>query len=263
VPRAFVIDAFTSDAFAGNPAGVVLLDEPADSGWMQSVAAELRHSETAFAVERADGDYELRWFTPAVEVALCGHATLATTHALRSTGARGPFTFHTRSGALHTSGADGGTIEMDFPARRPMPIDAPTGLATALGGVTPRSVHAAGDDLLVAVVDAATVAALEPDIAALRALECRGVSVTARADDGVDFDFVSRFFAPRVGVDEDPVTGSAHCALAPFWSVRLGRSPLIGVQLSARGGRVGVEVRGDRVVLRGRAVTVLEGTLRA
>lgn len=260
--RAFVIDAFTDVAFRGNPAGVVLLDEPADAAWMQDVAAELRHSETAFVTERVDGEHDLRWFTPAVEVDLCGHATLATTHALDSTGAGGSFVFHTRSGPLRTTVEADGTIAMDFPAQSPQPVDEPLGLAAALGA-DPVSVHGNGVDVLVELADAATVVALRPDIAALRSVECRGVTVTAAADAGADHDFVSRFFAPRVGVDEDPVTGSAHCALAPFWAQRLGQLTLTGVQRSERGGRIGVDVRGDRVVLRGRAVTVLDGTLRA
>jgi PhzF family phenazine biosynthesis protein len=257
----FVIDAFSDVAFRGNPAGVVLVDAPVEPSWMQDVAAELKHSETAFVSSRRDGAYDLRWFTPLAEVDLCGHATLATTHALASIGIGSPFVFMTRSGPLRTSFTRDGAIEMEFPAQPPEPIDPPAGLVDALG-VTPVSVHGNDTDLLVELPDAATVARLRPDIAALRELECRGVAVTAAAEDGADHDFVSRFFAPRVGVDEDPVTGSAHCALAPFWSARLGRTSMTGVQLSARGGRVGVEVNGDRVVLRGRAVTVLEGTLR-
>jgi PhzF family phenazine biosynthesis protein len=255
--RAFVVDAFTDVAFRGNPAGVVLLSEPVAADWMQDVAAELRHSETAFVTARGDGGYDLRWFTPLVEVQLCGHATLATTHVLRSTGAAGPFTFHTRSGVLRTTVADG-VIAMDFPAQPAQPITPLPGLATALGAA-PIAIAGNGIDLLVELGDAAAVAALAPDIDALRTFECRGVAVTADADE--DFDFVSRFFAPRVGVDEDPVTGSAHCMLGPYWAARLGRSSLRAAQLSARGGRVDVEVLGDRVTLSGRAVTVLEGTL--
>lgn len=255
--RAFVIDAFTDVAFRGNPAGVVFLDGAADPGWMQSVAAELKHSETAFVRPRDDGDYDLRWFTPAVEVDLCGHATLAATHALASTGPGGSFAFHTRSGVLRTS-VEGEGIALDFPAQPPHPVAEPAGLADALG-VRPVSIHGNGIDVLVEVADEATVAGLAPDVAALAAVECRGVTVTAAADG--DDDFVSRFFAPRVGVDEDPVTGSAHCMLAPFWSTRLGRARMAARQLSARGGRLEVELHGDRVVLRGRAVTVLDGRL--
>jgi PhzF family phenazine biosynthesis protein len=260
--RAFVVDAFTDVAFRGNPAGVVLLDDPADAAWMQDVAAELRHSETAFVRRRDDGDFDLRWFTPAVEVKLCGHATLATTHVLAGARHTGPFAFHTLSGVLRTDVDAHGTITMDFPAQPTEPVDEPAGLRDALR-TTPTSVRGNGIDLLVEVADASTVRDLAPDFEALRGVECRGVSVTARADAGADCDFVSRFFAPRVGVAEDPVTGSAHCALTPYWSERLGRTSLVAVQLSPRGGRLEVEVRGDRVLLRGRAVTVLEGSLTA
>ncbi len=255
-----MVDAFSSRPFSGNPAGVVLLDEPAEASWMQQVAAELKHSETAFALQRADGDYDLRWFTPAAEVRLCGHATLATTHVLATTGHTGPVAFHTRSGVLRAEVQAGGLVAMDFPAQPVRPVDEPAGLRDALG-VVPRLVHGNGIDVLVEVADTSTLGNLAPDIDALGEVECRGVIVTARADDGADHDFVSRFFAPRVGVDEDPVTGSAHCALAPYWMDRLGRASLVGVQLSPRGGRVAVEVRGDRVQLRGSAVTILEGSL--
>jgi PhzF family phenazine biosynthesis protein len=257
--RAFVVDAFTDRAFRGNPAGVVFLDEPAEAEWLQAVAAELKHSETAFVRRRADGDYDLRWFTPAVEVNLCGHATLATTHVLAGFGAGSTFTFHTRSGALLAAVEPDGAIALDFPAQPPHPVAEPAGLATALG-VPVVSTHSNGVDVLAELADESTVADLAPDIAALRQVECRGVTVTAAADQ--DGDFVSRFFAPRVGVDEDPVTGSAHTMLTPFWAARLGRTTLSARQLSPRGGRLGVELRGDRVVLRGRAVTVLDGALR-
>lgn len=260
--RIVVVDAFTDTAFRGNPAGVVVLTAPAERSWMQDVAAELRHSETAFVLARTDSAYELRWFTPAVEVDLCGHATLAATHVLLGTGATGPFAFHTRSGVLHASAAPDGRVVLDFPARPPHPVDRIEGLAAALG-TDPIGVWRAGDDILVEVADATAVLALTPDIDALRAVDARGVVVTAAADEGTDHDFVSRFFAPNVGVDEDPVTGSAHCALAPFWCERLGRRPLTGVQLSTRTGRMDVELRGDRVLLTGAAVTVLEGSLAA
>jgi PhzF family phenazine biosynthesis protein len=258
--QAFVVDAFTSRPFSGNPAGVVLLEEPAEPSWMQDVAAEFKHSETCFVLSRDDGEYDLRWFTPAVEVDLCGHATLAAAHVLAASGARPPFRFHTRSGVLGTDVAVDGTVTMDFPAQPTTPIGEPVGLSDALG-VTPVSVHGNGIDLLVSVTDADTVRRMEPDIDRLRDVECRGVIVTAPAGRDVDADFVSRWFGPRVGVDEDPVTGSAHCALAPYWSAIVGRPALVGLQLSPRGGRVGVELRGDRVLLRGCAVTVLAGTL--
>ena len=259
--RVFVVDAFTDTAFRGNPAGVVLLTAPAESSWMQDVAAELRHSETAFVAARADGDHDLRWFTPTTEVDLCGHATLATTHVLSAVGERGRFDFHTRSGVLHTEVGLNASITMDFPAHPVSEIPGVGGLPRALR-TAPVSVHRGGPDVLVELVDAAAVDALEPDLVALAGLDARGVIVTAAADPGADHEFVSRFFAPRVGVGEDPVTGSAHCALAPFWAARLGRTVLTGVQRSARGGRVGVEVVDDRVRLHGKAVTVLDGTLR-
>jgi PhzF family phenazine biosynthesis protein len=259
--RALVVDAFTDVAFRGNPAGVVLLDAAADPAWMQQVAAELKHSETAFVRRRDDGDHDLRWFTPAVEVDLCGHATLASTHALAEGGAGSRFRFHTRSGILTTTVDGDGLIGMDFPAQPPAPIEEPAGLQDALG-VRVRGVYGNGIDVLAEVEDESVVAGLAPDVEALRAVECRGVTVTAAAAEGGDEDFVSRFFAPRVGVAEDPVTGSAHCLLTPFWAARLGRSTMSARQLSVRGGRLRVELRGERVVLRGSAVTVLEGTLR-
>jgi PhzF family phenazine biosynthesis protein len=259
--RAFVVDAFTDTAFAGNPAGVVLLDGPADQAWMQAVAAELRHSETAFVRPRPDGDYDLRWFTPSVEVELCGHATLASAHVLATTGGFGRFAFHTLSGVLAAT-VSNGAIELDFPSQPVAPVPDPIRLVEALG-VSPLGVYGNGVDLLVEVSDADTVRTLTPDLRVLSTVECRGVIVTAAAAPDAQHDFVSRFFGPRVGVDEDPVTGSAHCALGPFWAERLGRTSLTGVQLSARGGRVAVDVRGERVLLAGAAVTVLAGELHA
>ncbi|MEO9138172.1 MAG: PhzF family phenazine biosynthesis isomerase [Jatrophihabitans sp.] len=258
--RAFVIDAFADAAFRGNPAGVVLLDAPADPGWMQQVAAEFKHAETAFVSPRADGDRDLRWFTPAVEVDLCGHATLAATRALQVTGADGPFAFHTRSGTLRTR-LEGECVVLDFPVLTVTPHVDVRGLADALGARIVAAFRTGGDDLLIELSDEAVVAGLRPDIAALGGIDCRGVIVTAAAQAGTDYDFVSRFFGPRVGVAEDPVTGSAHCALAPFWAARLHRSMLVGAQLSARGGRVSVSLDGDRVELRGRAIVVLDGDL--
>lgn len=259
--RAFLVDAFTDTSFRGNPAGVVLLEAPVDPGWMQHVAAELKHSETAFALRTGDGSYDLRWFTPVTEVDLCGHATLATAHALHECDVRGPFRFATRSGELRAEVGPGGVITMDFPAEPPVGIATPTGLAAALGA-EPVGVLGNGTDIVVELADAATVRDLAPDLSALAALECRGVVVTAAAAPASDHDFVSRFFGPRVGVDEDPVTGSAHCALGPLWAGRLGRDEIVGVQLSRRGGRIAVTVLGDRVLLRGTAVTVLDGDLR-
>jgi PhzF family phenazine biosynthesis protein len=257
--RVFVVDAFTDVAFSGNPAGVVVLDAPADARWMQQVAAEMKHAETAFVVLGDTDEFPLRWFTPAVEVDLCGHATLATAAVLAQLGLPAPFRFATRSGVLRASG--GGTdITLDFPAKPVRPRTAPDGLAAALGA-DPVGVYGNGMDLLVELETAETVRGLRPDIAALAEVECRGVIVTAAADGDADHDFVSRFFAPRVGVDEDPVTGSAHCALAPFWSARFGRDDLVGLQVSARTGRVHVRVAGERVELTGSAVVVLAGEL--
>jgi PhzF family phenazine biosynthesis protein len=258
--RIRVIDAFTAKPFAGNPAGVCLLDRGfPDDAWMQNVAAEMNHSETAFAHPREDGDWNIRWFTPKVEVKLCGHATLATVHALRSDGLIGDSVrFHCLSGVLTAQVAD--EITLDFPASPPQPIDAPPGVREALGA-EPAEIHGTGalNDLLTVFEDEATVRALKPDFAAVARIDAyRAIIATAP---GTEFDYVSRFFAPRVGIDEDPVTGGAHTALAPYWAKRLGRDPLVGFQASPRGGVVGTSVHGDRVHLRGRAVTVLDGTL--
>ncbi|RSM94013.1 oxidoreductase [Nonomuraea sp. WAC 01424] len=251
--RLFTVDAFTDTAFKGNPAGVCLLDSPVTDGWMQSVAAEMNLSETAFLL----GD-SLRWFTPVVEVTLCGHATLATAHVLYSTGAAtGPVEFHTASGTLTVNRAADDLITMDFPAKEVAPATLPDGLEKALGAA-PVRVAKSELDLLVEVDSEETVRSLRPDIPALSAMDARGIIVTAL---GTGTDFVSRFFAPKVGIAEDPVTGSAHCALSPYWSARLGRTTLTGAQLSARGGLVHTRLDGDRVHLAGRAVTILTGTL--
>ncbi|MEO3792752.1 PhzF family phenazine biosynthesis protein [Nonomuraea sp. B10E15] len=251
--RLFTVDAFTDTAFKGNPAAVCLLDSPVTDRWMQSVAAEMNLSETAYLL----GD-SLRWFTPMVEVTLCGHATLATAHVLYSTGAAsGRLEFTTASGTLTVNRRSDGMITMDFPAKEVTPSTVPAGLEKALGA-TPVRVGKSHLDLLVELESEEWVRSLTPDIPALAAVDARGVIVTAR---GTETDFVSRFFAPNVGVPEDPVTGSAHCALSPYWSTRLGRSSLVGAQLSDRGGLVHVTHDGDRVHLAGRAVTVLSGTL--
>ncbi|MEV0831364.1 PhzF family phenazine biosynthesis protein [Nonomuraea rubra] len=251
--RLFTVDAFTDTAFQGNPAAVCLLDTPVTEHWMQSVATEMNLSETAFLL----GD-SLRWFTPAVEVTLCGHATLATAHILYSTGAAdGQLEFNTASGTLTVNRRPDGMITMDFPAKEVTPAEAPPGLEKALGA-TPVRVGKSQLDLLVELESEEAVSRLTPDITALNAVDARGIIVTAP---GTETDFVSRFFAPRVGVPEDPVTGSAHCALAPYWSARFGRPSLVGAQLSARGGLVHVTHAGDRVHLAGRAVTMMSGTL--
>jgi PhzF family phenazine biosynthesis protein len=251
--RLFTVDAFTDAAFHGNPAAVCLLESPSTDEWLQSVATEMNLSETAFLL----GD-SLRWFTPAVEVTLCGHATLATAHVLYSTGAAdGPIEFSTASGTLTVNRMPDGMISMDFPAKEASPTAVPEGLEKALG-IAPVQVSRGNLDLLVELESEEAVRSLTPDINALRDVQARGVIVTAR---GSSTDFVSRFFAPNVGVPEDPVTGSAHCALTPYWAERLGRTSMVGAQLSARGGLVHVRLAGDRVHLAGHAVTVMSGDL--
>ena len=227
---------------------------------MQDVGSEMNLSETAFLLPEGDG-FRLRWFTPAVEVDLCGHATVASAHVLWQEGraARGTtIHFHSRSGLL-TAARRGDGIALDFPATPPTPADAPAGLTEALG-VAPRFLGRTRFDYLIEVDTAATVRQMRPDFGRLREVEARGTIVTARSDDPA-FDFVSRFFCPAAGINEDPVTGSAHCSLAPFWAERLGRAALTGYQASARGGVVRVEVRDRRVGLIGQAVTVWRGTL--
>ena len=256
----YQVDAFTDQPFAGNPAAVCLLPAPRAEQWMQSVAREMNLSETAFLHREKDG-WLLRWFTPAVEVALCGHATLASAHVLWETGQVLPdetARFHTKSGLL-TAERNGSGVEMNFPAKIAAPADAPAGLAEALG-VKPLFVGRSAFDYLVETDSAAAVRALKPDFTRLGELPVRGVIVTSGSD-RPEFDFISRFFAPAAGVNEDPVTGSAHCTLGPFWETRLNKSEFTAYQASARGGVVKVRVAGDRVFLGGRAVTVLRGEL--
>lgn len=257
------VDAFTGQPFGGNPAAVCLLPRPADAAWMQHVAREMNLSETAFLVRRDDGTYDLRWFTPAVEVDLCGHATLASAHVLWESGhlADGSrAVFHTRSGKLSATQRDG-WIEMDFPAEPDRPAAAPAALAAGLGA-DPVYVGRNRFDYLVEVESEATLRSLSPDARRLSEIDTRGIIVTAHADtDG--FDFVSRFFAPGTGIFEDPVTGSAHCCLGPYWQRRLGRADFTAWQASERGGLVKVAIRDDRVMLSGKAVTVLQGELIA
>jgi len=269
----FVVDAFTSVPFTGNPAAVCLLDDDraraADAGWMQDLAAEMNHSETAFVdltTLATTGEIGLRWFTPTVEVDICGHATLASAHVLLEEGlASAPIAFRTAAGVLRADRSGRDAISLDFPIDVPV-AGLPDGyfadeFADALGASV-IGVARCRYDVLVEVSAAAEVRELEPDLAVLRAASGRGVIVTAAADDGVDdADFVSRFFAPGVGIDEDPVTGSAHCCLAPYWAEKLGKPSLVGAQLSRRGGTVGVEVAGERVLLRGDAVTISRGEL--
>jgi PhzF family phenazine biosynthesis protein len=256
------VDAFTSAPFAGNPAAICILPGPADEGWMQDVAREMNLSETAFLHPLAEG-YQLRWFTPAVEVDLCGHATLAAAHVLweeRHLAPGATARFQTRSGLL-TAERRGGWIELDFPSEPAEPAPAPDSLIEALGAPV-RSAGRNRFDWLIELDSEAAVRRLAPDISRLASVPTRGVIVTSRAGSpGSEFDFVSRFFAPRLGVPEDPVCGSAHCCLAPFWSQRLGKTELVGYQASPRGGVVRVRHQGQRVVLGGQAVTVLRGEL--
>jgi predicted PhzF superfamily epimerase YddE/YHI9 len=250
-----VVDAFTDTPFRGNPAAVCLLAQPADERWMKDVAREMNLSETAF-VHPLEHGFSLRWLTPAVEVKLCGHATLATAFTLWHTGAvrpGDPIRFHTKSGWL-VCRRDGDWIEMDFPAVVSRPCPLPPGLAESLGCrlVTCGS---NGMDYLVEVPDETTLRSLAPNHTLLGTLPVRGVIATAASDEPA-FDFVSRFFAPAAGVNEDPVTGSAHCALGPYWQVKLGKDEFTAFQASDRGGVVRLCVQGDRVLLRGQAVLV-------
>jgi PhzF family phenazine biosynthesis protein len=265
--RAFVVDAFTDRPFAGNPAAVCLGtiasgDQLGDERWMQLVAAEFNLAETAF-LAGGPGTYDLRWFTPRVEVDLCGHATLAAAHVLWETGETAEILqFRTRSGVLTAERTAGG-ITLGLPTDTATPVAVGTGpLLAALGLAADRPVYRGRDDYLVEVVDADAVLAVRPDLAALGAIPSRGVVVTASGGAAAhDADFVSRFFGPAVGIDEDPVTGSAHCLLGPFWAARLGRTTLRAVQLSARRGRLTVEVGPDTVRLTGAGVTVLRGDI--
>ena len=257
----YVVDAFTAKPFSGNPAAVCVTDGPRDAGWMQHVAQELNLSETAFLYPMESGGYHLRWFTPGAEVALCGHATLASAFTLWQTGAlarEAEARFDTLSGWLSCK-HQGEWIAMDFPTKAITPCDTPPGLAEALG-VELGFVGINNMDYLVEVADAVALRGLQPNVTALASLPVRGVIVTAPSDTP-EFDFLSRFFAPAVGVNEDPVTGSAHCALGPYWEAKLGKSELVGYQASARGGVVRLEVRGERILLCGQAVLVSQAEL--
>jgi PhzF family phenazine biosynthesis protein len=268
-----LVDAFTSHAFAGNPAGVVLLDGPVDPGWAQRVAAEVGASETAFVSPVGDGSFDLRWWTPTAEVDLCGHATLAAAHVLigqESADDGEVVRFRTRSGLLAVTRSSeqqadqAPLLVMDLPAWAPAAHPEPDTLATAMGAVEYRY-HGRNDQDqifdLVEVVDVATLEALRPRLDAVTALGGTGLIVTTAGDGGADI--ASRVFAPAVGVDEDPVTGSAHAVLGPWWSARLGRDRLVADQRSARGGRLELHVTDERVAVAGRAVTVIRGLLLA
>ncbi len=251
----YVVDAFTSKAFAGNPAGVCILEQEADVSWMQQVAMEMKHAETAFVRPLPDG-FELRWFTPSVEVDLCGHATLASAHALWESGRLlldQPARFHTRSGLLVAT--KGAQIRLDFPAEVPTESDLPR----SIDGLHPIWSGKNRMDWIVELATESEVRSFNPDFEQIASLGMRGLQVTAKADS--EFDFVSRFFAPQSGVDEDPVTGSAHCCLGPYWGAKLGKDKVTGYQASDRGGVVTVELFGERVGLLGDAVMTLEGVL--
>ena len=258
----FQVDAFTEEPFKGNPAGVCLLEKPADAAWMQKVAAEMNLAETAFPLPEGDG-FRLRWFTPKVEVKLCGHATLATAHILWERGILAPdreARFQTLSGLL-TARRASDLVELDFPARPPL-AEPPAWAEAVVGalGIKPAYVGMSAEDVLFEAADEATVRAIAPDFAALRSLPARGVIVTSRSSDK-RFDFVSRFFAPAVGVDEDPVTGSSHTVLVPYWAKKLGKTSLTAYQASARGGILHLRHEGARVKIAGKAVTVIAGDL--
>ena len=258
--RIVQVDAFTDRPFAGNPAAVCVLPEPRSAEWMASVAQEMNLSETAFLVRRDEG-WDLRWFTPAVEVDLCGHATLASAHALWESGAlatTAQAVFFTKSGRL-TADRRGEWIELDFPSRPAIAAPAPDGLAAVLG-VSVLGTFLSRGDVVVDVASASVVRGMKPDFSLLGRVPARGIIVTAKAD-SPEHDIVSRFFVPSQGIDEDPVTGSAHCCLAPHWASRLGKTDFVAHQASARGGVVRVGLRGDRVLLGGQAITVMTGDL--
>ena len=253
--KLYQVDAFTEQPFRGNPAAVVLLDREREDAWLQDVAMEMNLSETAFLLPRG-GNYSLRWFTPTVEVDLCGHATLASAHVILEDGEEARF--ETRSGIL-TARRNGEWIELNFPSTPPAEIAAPADLTAAIGAPA-RYAGKTIFDFLVEVESEEVVRSLQPDLRALAALDARGLIVTSRSS---SYDFVSRYFAPAFGIDEDPVTGSAHCALAPYWSAKLGKQEFLAYQASKRGGTLRVSLAEDRVLLAGQAVTVFEGTLQA
>src|SRR5713226_1174345 len=258
--RLRTVDSFTDTPFTGNPAAVLLLEDAPPDDWMAAVARETNVSDTGFVIKEdlPDADFRLRWFTPTVEVDLCGHATLASAHCLFEDGLKGPIRFATRSGVLTVSQQADGSLAMDFPASPVTEIDALGAVTAALGapvewtGLTENGVF-----LLALLVDERSVRNLGPDLTAVGQLDAGAVIATAVADPERGYDFVSRLFAPRLGIPEDPVTGSAHTVLAPFWADRLGRRSLVGLQASPRSGQVGVELNGDRVTIIGRAITVL------
>jgi PhzF family phenazine biosynthesis protein len=258
--KLYIVDAFTNKPFSGNPAAVCLMDSDSSSIWMQSVAAEMNLSETAFLLPLGRDEWNLRWFTPETEVDLCGHATLAASHVLwhecRESGEK--LSFQTRGGLLRAT-QEGDRISLDFPADFPNRIPIDQQVVKALG-VTPLQIYQGREDLLLLLDSVEELYRLEPDMHLLSQVDTRGVIVTARSD-RAEYDFISRFFAPSVGIPEDSVTGSAHCALGPFWGEHLERSELTGFQASKRGGVVGIKLMGQRVKLIGSAITTLRGEL--
>lgn len=260
----FQVDAFTDEPYAGNPAGVCILRDARDESWMRHVAREMNVAETAFLTRSQDdpNTYDLRWFTPTVEVDLCGHATLASAHILWETGTApldSLLSFHTRSGVL-TAANRNGFIELDFPAEPAEMIESVPPEITRALGVPPRAFGENRLDYMVEVADEDTLRSIAPDLSLIKTFTVRGIIVTSRSLKN-GYDFVSRFFAPGAGVDEDPVTGSAHCCLGPYWQRVLGKDTLVGYQASARGGVVHLQMKGDRVLLSGKAVTVLRGEI--
>ena len=258
------VDSFADRPFSGNPAGVVMLDEAPPDEWMATVAHEANLSDTAFVIRTrlSNADFRLRWFTKGpVEDDLCGHATLAAAHCLFEDGVSSPIRFATRSGVLTVSRREDGSLAMDLPAWPPAQVDPPAGMADVLHAPVAWTGRSGNDHLLALVADERSVRDLSPDIRKISRIPADIVIVTAAADREQPFDFVSRAFAPNLGIDEDPVTGSAHTVLAPFWGDRLGRAALVGLQASARSGLVGVELIGDRVIVSGRAVTMQDDLL--
>lgn len=260
------IDAFTTEPFRGNSAAVCLLEQQADDQWMQNVAMEMNLAETAFLVPEKNG-FHLRWFTPTTEVDLCGHATLASAHYLyEHSGQKDQLQqqphieFYTRSGTLTAARKDGGWIELNFPTTPAKPDECPDAIHTAID-VPFHFVGRNAFDYLIELESDAAVRELEPKTDQLKKLHARGLVVTAKATDGADYDFISRGFFPGAGIEEDPVTGSAHCMLAPYWMEKLGKSDMIGYQASKRGGYVRTILQGERTLLLGKAVTTIEGTL--
>ena len=256
----YQVDAFADQAFSGNPACVCLMDKQQDDQWFQNVAAEMNLSETAF-VWNDDGKFLIRWFTPVTEVDLCGHATLASAHTLWETGTLASdceAVFESRSGRLSAVRA-GDQISMNFPSRPPVATDLPVGLAEGLG-IKPLFVGTDKTDYMVEVESEEVIRGLTPDFGVLKSVSARGIIVTAKCESG-EYDFISRFFGPAAGIDEDPVTGSAHTILTPYWAEKLGRTKMSAFQASSRGGRVSVELKGDRVLLGGNARTVFRGEL--